>query len=347
MMIPLARACFPKRSIALAGSVLGFALASALCSCGRSTDFYYHLVFSRNESDGAGKAGVYAKYRPSPARRREAARDAAWMAGQSYETVSISSEDGLKLVAYYMPAEGGSAKTVILAHGYEGRGLDMAGFAEFYRERLGYNVLMPDARGHGASEGEYVGFGWPDRLDCLLWIGWVISRVGEDSRIALHGVSMGAATVLMASGEDMPRNVACIIEDSGYTSLDEELKYQLERMNSLGGDPSIPELSKLVEKNAGYCIADASAIKQVAKSRTPTLFIHGDADSFVPAEMARQLYDACAASKELLIVRRAGHGESAIIDPKGYEDRVAAFLEAYVGEGVPEGQGTRGAMANR
>jgi fermentation-respiration switch protein FrsA (DUF1100 family) len=333
------------RTPAFAGAAL--VLASALWSCGFSADYIYDVVVSRNGEKERERARIGAMYRPSPSSRERNAIDAAWIAGQPYETVAIRSEDGLKLVGYYLPAERRADKTVILAHGYAGRGFDMAGFAEYYREQLGYNVLMPDARGHGASEGEYVGFGWPDRRDYLLWIAWVLERVGNDSRIVLHGVSMGASTVLMASGEDLPDNVDCIIEDCGYTSLDDELTYQLKRIYHVGRDPSVPELSKLMEEKVGYSVADASAIKQVLKSTTPTLFIHGDADSFVPIEMARRLYDACAASKEILIVRGAGHAESAVVDPKGYEERVAAFLKEHVYGGIPAAEGAQESMASQ
>lgn len=147
------------------------------------------------------------------------------------------SEDGLELVGYYIPANTITTKTVILAHGYSSKGKDMGGFAAFYYDKLGYNVLMPDDRGHGASKGDYIGFGWPDRKDYLLWIRKIVDKVGEEGQIALHGISMGGATVMMISGEALPEQVKVIIEDCGYTSVYDQLAYQLERMYKL---PTFP-----------------------------------------------------------------------------------------------------------
>ena len=143
---------------------------------------------------------------------------------------------------------------------------------------------------------------------------------------------MGGATVLMVSGEKLPSNVKAIVEDCGYTSVNDELAYQLKRLYHLKPEPSISELSSVVEKRAGYSMKEASAEQQVKKSTTPILFIHGDADTFVPFEMAQRLYDACPSEKELLIVHGAGHAESAIVDPIDYKARVAFFLLRHIDE---------------
>lgn len=253
-----------------------------------------------------------------------------WIEGQPYETVAITAPDGLTLVGYYLPASCPCAPTVILAHGYSSRGLHMSAFAEFYHEELGFNVLMPDARGHGASDGHYVGFGWHERLDYLAWIDWLEGRVGADSRIVLHGVSMGGATVMMTSGEELPPRVAAVIEDCGYTSAYEELAWQLKRMYRLGPWPVLRNTSRLTLRRAGYSFEEASAIAQVAKSRTPTLFIHGDNDAFVPFDMVHRLYDACSAPKELYVVEGAGHGLAFSHAEDEYKARVVAFLDAWL-----------------
>jgi hypothetical protein len=253
-----------------------------------------------------------------------------WVESKPYETWTITSEDGLKLVGYFIPSQVPTTKTVILAHGYSSRGKDMGTFAKFYHEKLGYNVLMPDARGHGASEGDYIGFGWPERKDYLLWIRKVINTLGLDSKIALHGISMGGATVMMVSGEELPKQVKLIIEDCGYTSVYDELSYQLKRMFHLPGFPILPATSLLTKLRAGYSFTEASALKQVQKDRLPMLFIHGGKDTFVPTEMAYRLYDACHAEKELLIVEGAGHGLAYTKDKVSYEATVSAFLNMYM-----------------
>lgn len=286
---------------------------------------FFGLAIARSRGSPRGsRLGLGAL--PGP----KASPGAPWISGQPREAVSVRSGDGLSLGASLLPAPGGSALTAIIAHGYAGRGLEMGDFARLYRELLGCNVLLPDARGHGASGGDFVGFGWPDRLDCLRWIEWVLARFGAGSRIVLHGVSMGAATVLMASGERLPGAVRAIIADCGYTSVDDELSYHLTETYHVKPGSRIAELDRIARRRAGYSTKAASALDQVRKSRTPTLFIHGDADVIVPFGMALQLYDACAAPKELLIVGGAGHGESAAADPEGYRSCVSRFLAKHL-----------------
>jgi fermentation-respiration switch protein FrsA (DUF1100 family) len=202
--------------------------------------------------------------------------------------------------------------------------------AKYYYEDLGYNILMPDARGHGKSEGNYIGLGWHDRKDYVQWIEYVIDRVGADSQIILHGVSMGGATVLMVSGEELPDNVKAIISDCAYTSVKEELAYQLKRMYNLPPFPLLHSTSILTRVRAGYYFAEASALKQVSSSKTPILFIHGGEDSFIPVEMTLELYEKCSSEKELFIVLEAGHGVAYNIDKEGYRKRVIDFLYKHV-----------------
>lgn len=253
-----------------------------------------------------------------------------WVENQYYETWTVTSFDGLNLVGYFFPAKTKTDRTVILAHGYGGQGLEMGRFAEFYAERLGYNVLLPDARGHGASEGSYIGFGWPDRLDYLLWIEQVITRTGSDAQIALHGLSMGGALVMMTSGESLPDQVKVIVEDSGYTSVYDVLSHQLKRAYNLPAFPLISAASMLTEIRAGYNFTEASSIKQVEKNKTPMLFIHGALDTLVPVEMVWKLYDASQAAKQLYIATAAGHGMAYDVDRPTYENIVTDFIGQYI-----------------
>lgn len=254
----------------------------------------------------------------------------AWWNRQVFEEWSIRSEDGLRLHAYYLPAERQTDKTVILAHGYSGHAAAMSGLARMYSEALGFNVLLPDARGHGRSGGRYIGFGWRDRFDMAGWIGRILAHAGEGSQIVLHGVSMGGAAVMMASGEKLPPNVKAIIEDCGYTSVKDELAYQLRRMYRLPAFPMIPITSLVTKLRAGYFFGEASALEQVKKSKTPILFIHGGADLFVPTAMVYELYENGPAEKKLFVVPDAGHGLARQADPGGYDREVAAFIGTYV-----------------
>ncbi|RUT47426.1 alpha/beta hydrolase [Paenibacillus anaericanus] len=254
----------------------------------------------------------------------------AWWTEQAFEDWSITSGDGLQLHAYYLEAKQPTDRTVILAHGYSGLPEQMSGYTKMYRDVLGYNVLLPDARGHGKSEGNYIGFGWPERKDYVKWINKVIEHTGNDSQIVLHGVSMGGATVMMTSGENLPPNVKAIVEDCGYTSVTDELSYQLKRMYHLPSFPIVQLTSLLTKIRAGYTFNEASALDQIKKSKTPILFIHGDSDLFVPSEMVYTLYENGPTDKKLFVVPGAGHGKARRVDPVGYDREVTQFIGNYV-----------------
>lgn len=253
-----------------------------------------------------------------------------WLENGEFKDIEISSYDGLKLHGYFLEAKIPTNNTVIIVHGYSGSANVMVSYAEFYYQNLGYNVLMPDNRGHGKSEGNYIGFGWHDRMDYLNWIDYVINNIGDNSNIVLHGVSMGGATVLMTSGENLPNNVKAIISDCAYTSVMAQLTYQLKRMYNIPTFPIMQSTSLLTKIRAGYFFSEASALDQVAKSKTPTLFIHGDADTFVPYEMVFELYDNCSSEKELFIVPGAEHAMAYWDDTIGYETKVKEFLKKHV-----------------
>lgn len=240
----------------------------------------------------------------------------------------LTSADGLKLSAYYLPAEKEQHKTVIIAHGYMGQASDMPQYAKIYHD-LGYNVLMPDARGHGRSEGDYIGFGWPERKDYLQWINRIVKQ-DPQSEIVLHGVSMGAATVMMTSGEKLPDNVKAFVEDCGYSSANGELSYQLKQMFNLPAFPLIPVTSAVTKVRAGYFFGEADTIKQLNKNKRPMLFIHGDKDDFVPYSMLDEVYNATKGPKEKYVVHGAKHAEALSSDPAMYQKKVTAFLQKYV-----------------
>ncbi len=255
--------------------------------------------------------------------------DVDWLSRQAYEIVDMVSYDGLKLKGYYISAEAPSMKTAILSHGYSSQGLWMGLYAKMYH-MLGYNVLLPDSRGHGSSEGNYIGFGWVDRKDYLKWIDYVIKKTGPDTQIVLHGVSMGGATVLMTGGENLPSNVKAVVSDCAYTSVKDELSYQMKRMYHLPSFPLLNVTSFITKIKAGFTFGEASALKQVKKSKTPTLFIHGSNDEFVPTSMVNQLFEACSSEKDLFIVPGAGHGAALDADPDGYIAKVKEFTEKYI-----------------
>ena len=205
----------------------------------------------------------------------------------------------------------------------------MANYAKMFHD-LGYNVLVPDARGHGRSEGDYIGFGWPERKDYVQWIDKILAETGQSQQIVLYGVSMGAATVMMTSGEKLPNNVKAIIEDCGYSSVDEELAYQLKDMFNLPSFPLIQVTSLITKIRAGYFFGEASAVDQLTKNTKPMLFIHGDADTFVPYNMLAKVYAATKGPKEKYVVKGAEHAKAYQADPEKYQQTVKEFLAKYV-----------------
>jgi uncharacterized protein len=251
-----------------------------------------------------------------------------WLKEVNTEETTIVSEDGLNLWGklYFQQEE--SDKWVIIAHGYTSSHEDIQPIAlNFYNQ--GYNVLTPDMRAHGNSEGKYIGMGWLDRKDMLLWIDYVLS-LDSNSQIVLYGESMGGATVMMTSGEDLPSNVKAIVEDCGYTSVQEMFEAQLYERFGLPSFPILNVAEIVTNIRAKYNFHEASALEQVKKSKTPILFTHGGNDTYVPTEMVYRLYEAANCEKDILVIDGAGHGSAPDVDPITYYDKVFSFLDKYI-----------------
>ncbi|KEK19372.1 alpha/beta hydrolase [Bacillus gaemokensis] len=255
-------------------------------------------------------------------------KNAEFLSKHQASTIAIRSFDDLKLNGYEYRNQESSHKWSIVVHGYNGRASEMTKYIRHFYEK-GYSVVAPDLRGHGNSQGNYVGMGWHDRKDIMLWIQYILKK-DPQAEIALFGISMGGATVMMTSGEDLPANVKVIIEDCGYSSVIDEFTYQLKDLFHLPKFPVMNAANTITKLRAGYDLNEGSAVKQVAKSKTPMLFIHGDADTFVPFEMLDKVYNAAKVEKGKLIVPGAGHGESEKIDSEKYWHTVWSFVEKYI-----------------
>lgn len=252
----------------------------------------------------------------------------AWFNGKTRKRWQIKSEDNLLLSAIYLPAKTPQNKTAILAHGYMANADSLWQVANIYHD-LGYDVLLPDARGHGQSQGEVIGFGWPERKDYLGWINKVLEEKGSDEKITLYGISMGAATVMNTSGEKLPENVFAIVEDCGYASIKEELTYQYKVMFDLPTFPIMQVTNLVTRVRAGFFYTDGDVRKQLAKNKTPMLFIHGTADTFVPFSMLDEVYKATDAPKERWEVAGAEHAKSYDTEPEKYREKIKNFLQKY------------------
>lgn len=271
--------------------------------------YFYHLAIDRNVKDFLqGNKDLEVSSEAMDEFLAGDWRD--WVREQPFETIEMTSYDDLTLRGYLLKAEQATNKLVIMAHGYLGHGKQMGLYGQHYYETLGYHFFTPDLRGHGASEGDYIGFGWHDRFDMLDWIDLLIDEMGEEVEIVLHGLSMGAATMLMTSGEDLPENVKAIVADSAYTSVHDMFKYQMTRMFHIPSFPVLNTTSLVTKMRAGYSLKEASSLKQVTKAEVPILYIHGETDTFVPRELAMKLYESTKSEAELLTVPDAGHGEA-------------------------------------
>lgn len=243
---------------------------------------------------------------------------------QEHEDVYLMSDDGLKLHATWFP-NGNPGRVMIGFHGYTSRGMsDFIGLSDYYL-RNGYSMLLPDARAHGDSEGEYIGFGCLDRFDALKWINWVVGRCGEDVQIALHGISMGGSTVLMASGQKLPPQVKGIVSDCAFISPKEVFTHVLNSMYHIPASPILIPADALNKKKAGYGLDDCRADVEVRKAQVPILLIHGDKDTFVPCEMCEEIYKNCPEGTEKLIIPGAAHAESYYKETETYEEALGRF----------------------
>ncbi|WP_240697265.1 alpha/beta hydrolase [Sporolactobacillus sp. Y61] len=249
------------------------------------------------------------------------------------QDVFIQSEDNLKLHGYLFLPHPDSHRWAILVHGYMNEGSGMFYYAPDFSQH-GFNILSPDLRGSGKSEGDYVGMGWVDRKDILRWINKLIQR-DPAAKIVIHGVSMGGATAMMTAGENLPDNVTAIIEDCGYTSVADEFAYELKNLFNLPSFPVMQLADRAVRSQAGFSIYEASSVEQLKKARVPILFIHGSDDTYVPTEMVHKVYDAAPVEKELLIVDKAPHASSAIVAPEEYFMKIFNFIDRHMDQKRP------------
>ena len=243
--------------------------------------------------------------------------------------LEIESDRGLKLAGWYIKGDGNSSshpKVLIFCHGWKSSGIvDMAVVGPYYLEQ-GYDVLVVDHQAHGHSEGKYLGFGVLDSLNMYKWVQKIDQMHQGNCDIYLHGVSMGANTLLRLNGMDLPKSVKAICADCGFTSGYEEIDYLAKKRH----------LSFLFTKQLIWLIClivcryniKASSIDTLKNAKVPTIFIHGDKDNFVPMEHSVKNYEACTTKKELKIFEGATHATCFIKNKEEYKALVLKFFES-------------------
>lgn len=249
--------------------------------------------------------------------------EAFWLQGTA---VFVTSDDGLQLKGQQFVND--PQRWVVAVHGYRSDGKQDMAYVGYRYAQAGYSVLIPDLRGHGESAGEQIGMGWLDRLDLLAWLRWLTAEQPQ-AQIILHGGSMGAAAVLMASGEKLPANVQLLIADSGFTSAYGQCRQMLVNVLKLPAFPLLGLVDRYARKTAGYSFRQASAIKRVASNHLPLLVIHGGRDTLVPLAFGQQIQAATAGPKEFLEIEAAGHLMGMTFEPRLYWQTIFSFINFY------------------
>lgn len=242
-----------------------------------------------------------------------------------YETVEILSHDGLLLSGKYYHLQDG-APLIIFFHGYRCSGIRDGNGIFLYTRKLGFNVLLVDQRAHGNSQGRTITFGVKERYDARSWVQYMVKRFGKEQKIYLSGLSMGGATVLMASNIGLPDNVVGILADCPYSSPKAILCSVIRAM----GFPvkATYWLARLSANLFGkFDVEETSAIEAVRESQIPMLIIHGDADDFVPCSMSMDCQVAGEDHVQLVLIKGAGHGMSHCVDTPKYEAAVYEFFK--------------------
>jgi len=206
--------------------------------------------------------------------------------------------------------------------------MDFGMIADFWHNE-GCSILFAEQRAQNNSEGEYMTFGYMERYDCLDWIYWVNERTEQKYSVYLAGVSMGASTVLMTAGLELPENVKGVIADCGFTSAYDEWRYVVKDNMKLSYGLRGLMIDRICQKKINTNSKNITTITAMQKTQIPILFIHGTDDKFVPVRMTYENYKACNAPKELLIVPGAIHGESYYVEQEKYEAATKKFWEIY------------------
>ncbi len=310
-------------------AVLGIAVASPAIV----GELLWHGVLTKKGSDALGKYFAEDPVEPSVKPDFDICEGAGeWFETTPHEDVITLNSIGDTPMAVLF-RNGDSHKWAIICHGYTAEPCVMARYAREYYKK-GYNLVMPYMRGtvKGVKSPKGVvayTMGYLDKLDLVAWVNYAV-ELDPEAQIVLHGESMGAATVMMAVGESLPYNVKCAIEDCGYTGVWDEFAHNIVDMFHLPVFPYLYASQLCIKRHIDLDFKKASSIEALKKSKTPMLFIHGEADTFVPFEMVYKNYEAFNGEKDILTIPEADHALSVNTDPVTYFNKVWEFVDKYI-----------------
>lgn len=240
-----------------------------------------------------------------------------------FEELCIKSADGLTLYGRLYEKKKPSA-TVILLHGYNSSFyLDHCASFRYFYENTDCNVLTVDMRAHGKSEGTYVTYGVKESQDLIRWCKGIENRYSEKHPVLLYGVSMGGATAIMtAGGKEAPKNLGGVITDCSFACFMDELRYLSKKKKRFPMILLEPGFWNRCIKKAKFDPLDLDLIGRIYMVKVPVLFIHGEADSTVPPDGTKALYEACLAKKDILLLEGVRHAKSFTSEPERVKEAI-------------------------
>lgn len=251
-----------------------------------------------------------------------------WFLKLKLQDTVIKNNKGKDVHGYIIENENKTNKWAICVHGYMGTPSIQAPYAKHFYD-AGYNVLCPSLRAHGEDENRYCSMGWHDKDIVIAWINYLVNKY-PDCEIVLHGISMGASTVMLVTGEKLPANVKCAVSDCGFSSCKKQFIHVMKNNMKIPVFPFFQLGNMISVVRGNFNFLKCSPVKAVAKSKTPTLFIHGTADDFVPYKMIEDVWEACSAEKERLDVEGSTHAVSLAHDPDLYLSTMDNFIKKYI-----------------
>lgn len=252
-----------------------------------------------------------------------------WLA-QDGQSVFIEAENGKGLHALEIKNKNISDSYIIICHQYGESSLSMGEYAKHFYD-LGFNILLPDLRGHGETEIKTVSMGWEDRLDIVKWCEYIIEK-NENARIVLFGVSLGGAAVAMAAGEELPENVRVAVADSCYASVWDVFGEYLEKMPVVARFPVLNISSLICKSKMGWNFKEASTVLQAGKTRLPILYIHGENDEAVPVIQSNDIFEACSSDDcEQVFIQNGNHAKNRETDESEYWSKIDLFILNNIG----------------